>query len=75
MATVINLRLARKTKARSEAEKQAAENRAKFGQTKAEKKQRKAEEARADKVHEAGRIENAPPRRSMLPNHRITCKQ
>ena len=34
---VINLRLARKNKARSEAEKRAEENRAKFGRSKAEK--------------------------------------
>lgn len=58
MAEIINLRLARKAKARTEAERQAEQNRAKFGQTKAMKKQRKAEEARASKVHEAGKIEH-----------------
>lgn len=58
MTNIINLRLARKAKARTEAEKQAAENRTKFGQTKAEKKQRKAEEIRATKQHEAGKIEH-----------------
>lgn len=57
MAEIINLRMARKAKARSEAEKQAAENRVKFGQTKAEKKGRKLEDARATKAHAAGAIE------------------
>lgn len=44
MATVINLNKVRKQKARSEAEKQAAENRVKFGRSKAQK-QRDATEA------------------------------
>jgi hypothetical protein len=57
---VVNLRAFRKAKARTEAEKRAEENRAKFGQTKAEKRARKAEEARAGKAHAAGRIEDAP---------------
>ncbi len=57
MAEIINLRIARKAKARTEAGRQAEENRAKFGQTKAEKKTRKAEEARAGKAHAAGRLE------------------
>lgn len=43
MAEIINLRMARKAHARTSAEKQAAENRAKFGQTKAAKTQQKAE--------------------------------
>ncbi|MBN8534267.1 MAG: DUF4169 family protein [Rhizobiales bacterium] len=53
---VINLRAFRKAKARSEAGKLAEENRAKFGQTKAEKRARKAEESRADKAHSAGKL-------------------
>lgn len=53
---VVNLRLARKAKARSEAEKKAEENRAKFGQTKAEKTARKAEENRAARQHAGGLI-------------------
>jgi hypothetical protein len=53
---VVNLRTFRKAKARSEAEKRAEENRAKFGQTKAGKLARKAEEARATKAHEAGKL-------------------
>ncbi|KAF0232284.1 MAG: hypothetical protein FD175_106 [Beijerinckiaceae bacterium] len=59
MAEIINLRMARKAKARSEAGKQAEENRAKFGQTKADKKARKAEATRAGKAHAAGRIEKS----------------
>lgn len=58
MAEIINLRMARKAKARAETDKQAAENRVKFGQKKAEKNARKAEKTRAEKAHEAGRIED-----------------
>ena len=57
MADIINLRLARKARARTDAEKQAEQNRARFGQTKAEKTVRKLEEARAKKAHEAGKRE------------------
>jgi hypothetical protein len=44
MADIINLRRARKTKQRSEADKTAAENRVIFGRTKAEKTLAKAKE-------------------------------
>ncbi len=47
VAEVINLRLARKAKARAAAEQQALNNRAKFGQTKAGRAQVKAEKVRA----------------------------
>lgn len=57
MAEIINLRMARKAKARAEAGRQAEQNRAKFGQTKAEKQARKAETARAGKAHDAGKLE------------------
>lgn len=57
MGDVINLRLARKAKARVEAERKADENRVKFGQAKAARKLNAAEKSRADKAHEAGRIE------------------
>lgn len=57
MAEIINLRMARKAKARSEAAKQAEQNRAKFGQKKAEKQARKAEATRAGKAHDAGKLE------------------
>ncbi len=58
---VVNLRAFRKAKARNEAKRQAEQNRAKFGQTKAEKQARKAEEARAAKVHEAGKLPKGTP--------------
>ncbi len=59
---VINLRQARKKLARAEAQRQAQENRVRFGQKKAEKQVRKAEEARAHQRLEAGRIEPGPSR-------------
>lgn len=49
MAEIINLRSARKAKARSEKEAAAEANRIKFGRTKAEKQQSAAEKALADK--------------------------
>lgn len=48
MTEIVNLRQARKAKARSDKETQAAENRAAFGQTKAEKHITAAETARRD---------------------------
>jgi hypothetical protein len=51
-ATPINLNKARKAKAKGEAKTLAAENRAKFGRTKA---QRTAAQAEADKL--AGQVE------------------
>lgn len=47
MVEIINLRRARKTRSRQEADKQAAENRASFGRTRQEKDSSKAETARA----------------------------
>lgn len=49
MAEVINLRLARKAKARAEASKAAEVSRAKHGLTKAERKRAKAEAERAER--------------------------
>lgn len=49
MADIVNLNRARKAKARSDKEAQAAQNRIAFGRTKAEKQQAAAEKARADK--------------------------
>ena len=45
---VVNLRLRRKQRAREEAEKSAAANRARFGQSKADRQRRAAEQTRAD---------------------------
>ena len=47
MAELVNLNRARKAKTRTDAETKAAENRAKFGRTKAD---RQLEQARADKT-------------------------
>ncbi|TAM11578.1 MAG: DUF4169 family protein [Nevskiaceae bacterium] len=44
MANIINLRLARKRKARVEKAEKAAENRARFGRTKAEKQHERLQE-------------------------------
>ena len=49
MADIVNLNRARKAKARSDKEAQAAQNRIAFGRTKAEKQQAAAEKARADR--------------------------
>jgi hypothetical protein len=49
MAEIINLRRARKGKARQEKEAEATANRARHGQTKAEKTLHQAEAAKAEK--------------------------
>ena len=50
MAEIVNLRQARKAKARAGKEADAAANRAKFGRTKAEKQAEAAKAALADKA-------------------------
>lgn len=57
MGDIINLRQARKAKARSDKERTAAANRAKFGQTKAERQASVQEEARLDRMLEGSRRE------------------
>jgi len=47
MAEIVNLRMARKARARAEKDQQAQANRARFGQTKAERKARQTETERA----------------------------
>ncbi|GAC1634367.1 MAG: hypothetical protein NVS9B10_30400 [Nevskia sp.] len=49
MSKVVNLNQARKQKARAEAERQAAENRVRFGRTKAQKLRDAAEAAEAER--------------------------
>ncbi|MBU1304601.1 MAG: DUF4169 family protein [Alphaproteobacteria bacterium] len=49
MAEIINLRMARKHKARADKAAQAAQNRISFGRTKAEKQLSAAQKALADK--------------------------
>ena len=58
MAEVINLRLARKAKARAAATASGASNRAKFGQSKAERTRQKAESARADRLLDGARLDD-----------------
>jgi hypothetical protein len=55
MAEIINLRRARKAKARATAETTAAANRAAFGRTKVEKDAAKAEVARTDRILDGAR--------------------
>lgn len=47
MAEIVNLRMARKARARADAQAAAAENRARFGQTKAAKQVQALDAARA----------------------------
>ena len=58
MAEIINLRLARKAKARAEADKTAATNRVKHGQTKAERQRAKADAERAARELEGKKLED-----------------
>jgi Domain of unknown function (DUF4169) len=53
MGEIVNLRRARKDRARAEQEKKAAENRVAFGRTKQEKKRSAAERALEDARHAA----------------------
>ena len=57
MAEIINLRRARKGKAREAAAEKAAENRARFGKPKHERQQQQAEGARATKALEGHKRE------------------
>ena len=54
---VVNLRMARKARAQSEAHALAAANRAKFGEAKPARKAREAEGARADRMLDGNRRE------------------
>jgi Domain of unknown function (DUF4169) len=58
MAIIVNLRQRRKRQAKAQADAQAAENRQKFGQPKAEKNQRKLETAHGRKALDAHRLPN-----------------
>ena len=60
MAEIINLRRARKQKARADKEAHAARNRTVFGRTGAEKERMKAERDKAERDLAAHRLE--PPR-------------
>lgn len=58
MAEIINFRQARKGLARKAAEQQAAENRARFGRTKADKQREAAEQARLRKELDGAKRED-----------------
>lgn len=60
MSEVINLRLARKRKAREQAAQQAAENRVRFGRTPAQREREAAEQAEARRRLDALRRETLP---------------
>lgn len=60
MSKVVNLNKVRKLKARETAEKQAAENRVKFGRTKAQRQLDEAEAAIAKVKLDALKRENIP---------------
>lgn len=57
MAEIVNLRRARKTKARAAAAKQADVNRAKFGRTKRERVQSETNSARAAREIDGKRLD------------------
>ncbi len=61
MGDVINMNRFRKAKASEAAEKQAAENRIRYGKTGAEKKRDKAEERIFEKRHEGHRLTRDDP--------------
>ena len=56
-ADVVNLRQARKQKARADKEQAAAENRARFGRSKHEKLVTRALKAKVEKALDQGRLE------------------
>lgn len=60
MAEIVNLRMARKAKARSEAEKQAQANRALHSQTKAARKAAQADAARSIRLLDGHRLDDKP---------------
>jgi hypothetical protein len=58
VAEIINLRQARKFRARIEAEKKADANRARFGRSKAEKEASRSEAERLDRTVEGARLDH-----------------
>ncbi len=57
MAEIVNLRRARKGKARVEKDARAADNRVRFGRTKAEKRQSEAERRRMEQKLDGKKID------------------
>ena len=60
MAEIVNLRRARKDKARAAKDAGAAESRTRFGRTKAEKRATEAEQARAKTTLDGMKLEDEP---------------
>lgn len=58
MGEIVNLRQARKHKARAEKDREAEANRAKFGRTKAEKAQARDEKDRAGRRLDQAKLED-----------------
>jgi Domain of unknown function (DUF4169) len=56
MGEVVNLRLARKAKARTEKDKKADQNRLLFGENKASRAARKAESTKVHKLLDGGKL-------------------
>ncbi len=61
MADIVNLRRARKDKARREHESEAAANRRRFGRTRAEKAADKDAQARTERTLDGKRIDREKP--------------
>ena len=60
MAEIVNLRQARKRKARAADQEAAAENRARFGRTGAQKVRDQAERGRLDRTVDGARLPSGP---------------
>jgi hypothetical protein len=58
MGEIVNLRRARKQKARAEDAARAEANRARFGTPKAERRSREAEQERAARAHEGHKLKS-----------------
>ena len=61
MGEIVNLRQVKKQRAKADAAAQAAENRAKFGRTKAEKRREAMETERATQLLDGAKREGDPP--------------
>ena len=58
MGDIVNLRQRRKQAARAEQDKTAAENRARFGRAKAEKRQEQAERTRSERALDRNKLDD-----------------
>lgn len=58
MGEIVSLSKAKKARTRAERETQAAANRLKYGRPKAEIERKRREEARAERAHEAHKLED-----------------